>query len=218
VTPITSPAFTPALVSGFNLVGNALDMSLDVMTVFGNQSSPVAGISENIATVWKWDAINRKWQFHSPLKTTADNAAFASAQGYDVLTSIAAGEGYWVNALAEMDLPPQTGAAFNWSYPTFLALPTGFNLIAHAGNVTPSQFNANVSVTPPSIGVVQTDNFSSLWAWDASNITWYFYSPLLESSGGLPAVKVYADGHGFLHFQDYNKKLGPGIGFWVNKF
>ena len=61
-------------------------------------------------------------------------------------------------------------------------------------------------------------NFSTLWAWDASNITWFFYSPLLESSGGLSNVKTYADGHLFEHFQDFNKKIDVGIGFWVNKF
>ena len=66
--------------------------------------------------------------------------------------------------------------------------------------------------------MVATDNFSTLWARDASNVTWFFYSPLLESSGGLPAVKAYADSHSFQHFQDFNKKLDVGVGFWVNKF
>ncbi|MBI3042930.1 MAG: hypothetical protein HYY78_08910 [Betaproteobacteria bacterium] len=74
-----------------------------------------------------------------------------------------------------------------------------------------------MSETPPSPGVIPTDNFVSLWAWDALAGTWYFYSPLLEASGGLPAVKAYADSHFYRHFQDYNKTLGIGTGFWVNK-
>ena len=217
VTPSTNPIFTPALVSGFNLLGNSLNMTLDVMSIFGNQTSPTT-VTNDIATVWKWDAANLKWQFHSPLLSTAANAAYAASHNYDVLISIAAGEGYWVNALTAMNLAPQTGAAFNWNSFSFTNLQSGFNLIAHANNVTPGVFNASISVVPPSAGVVPTDNFATLWAWDATNGTWYFYSPLLESTGGLPAVKSYADSHFFQHFQDFNKKIDVGVGFWVNKF
>jgi hypothetical protein len=83
--------------------------------------------------------------------------------------------------------------------------------------VTPSQFNANISASPPSPGVVPTDNFVTLWAWDAAEGKWYFYSPLLESTSGLSGVKAYADSKSYLHFQDFNKKIDVGIGFWVNK-
>ncbi|MBI3042494.1 MAG: hypothetical protein HYY78_06680, partial [Betaproteobacteria bacterium] len=89
---------------------------------------------------------------------------------------------------------------------SFSALPSGFNLIATADNLTPSAFTAQVD---PAI--------LSVWSWDAVAGNWYFYSPLLEATGGLAAVKAYADGHGFLHFQDYNKTLGVGTGFWVNR-
>ena len=218
VTPSTNPTFTPALVSGFNLLGNSLNTALNVMTVFGNQTSPVSGITDNIASVWKWDASNGKWQFHSPLLSTAANVSYAASHNYDVLTTIAMGEGYWVNSLVEMDLPAQTGTAFNWNSVSFAGLASGFNLIAHADNVTPREFNVIASVIQPAPGVFPTDNFASLWAWDASNVTWFFYSPLLDSSGGLANVKGYADSHSFQHFEDFNKKIGVGIGFWVNKF
>ena len=210
--------FMPNLETGFNLIGNSLDTTLDVVAVFGNQDAKVSGITDNIATVWKWDALNSRWQFHSPLLSTAQNATYAASHNYDVLTSIAAGEGYWVNALTEVNLPSQTGSAFNWNSVNFAGLQPGFNLIAHASQITPSQFNFDVSVPPPATGLVATDNFSTLWAWDASNITWFFYSPLLESSGGLASVKSYADSHFFQHFQDFDKKIDVGIGFWVNKF
>ena len=144
-------------------------------------------------------------------------ASFAASKGYEVLSAINPGEGYWVNALLPRTLPTQSGTGFNWTGINFPALPSGFNLIAHAAAMTPSQFNNNVSATPPSPGVVPTDNFVSLWAWDALEGKWYFYSPLLESSGGLPAVKSYADSHFYLHFQDYNKQIEVGVGFWVNR-
>ena len=38
-----------------------------------------------------------------------------------------------------------------------------------------------------------------------------------ESSGGLSAVKTYADNNFYLHFQDYNKQIEVGVGFWVNR-
>ncbi|MBI3041913.1 MAG: hypothetical protein HYY78_03705 [Betaproteobacteria bacterium] len=47
--------------------------------------------------------------------------------------------------------------------------------------------------------------------------TWYFYSPLLESSGTLSAVKSYANSRGYRHFEDFGKTIGLGIGFWVNR-
>ena len=217
-TGVTGSVFTPVLVSGFNLLGNSFNTALNVMSIFGNQTSPVSGVSDNVASVWKWDAANGNWQFHSPLLTTSANATYAANHGYGVLTSIAGGEGYWVNALGPMSLPVQSGSAFNWNGFSFANLPSGFNLIAHASQVTPSVFNVNVSATPPSPGVVPTGNFASLWVWDATNVTWFFYSPLLESSGGLAAVKNYADAHFFEHFQDFSKKIDVGIGFWVNKF
>jgi hypothetical protein len=126
-----------------------------------------------------------------------------------VLATVNVGEGYWVNVLDPMTLPGHTGTSFTWNQAGFAALGAGFNLIATADALTPSQFHAQVSVTPPA--------FVSLWAWDATAAKWYFHSPLLESSGGLPAVKAYADSHNYLHFQDYGMQIGIGVGFWVNK-
>ena len=125
--------------------------------------------------------------------------------------------GYWVNALGALSLPAQSATEFSWNGTSFAALSPGFSLIAHANTVTPSQFNEAVSQVSPAPGTIPTDNFLSLWAWDAAAGNWYFYSPLLEASGGLPAVKAYADGKFFLHFQDYSKTLGIGVGFWVNR-
>ncbi|OFZ99572.1 MAG: hypothetical protein A3H35_03145 [Betaproteobacteria bacterium RIFCSPLOWO2_02_FULL_62_17] len=210
--------FVPNLESGFNLIGNSLNTTLIVATMFGNLDSPVAGISSNVLSVWKWNAVDGRWAFYSPLLSTAGNVSYAASKNYELLATINAGEGYWVNAAGPMALPAQGGSNFSWSGSSFTALPSGFNLIANAGSATPSQFNSAVSVTPPGTGVVATDNFASLWAWDAVQVKWYFYSPLLESSGGLPAVKAYADSHSFLHFQDYNKLIDTGVGIWVNKF
>ncbi|MBI3042925.1 MAG: fibronectin type III domain-containing protein [Betaproteobacteria bacterium] len=210
-------AYYPQLESGFNLIGNALDITIDVPATFGNQDAPVADVTPNIITIWKWSAAEGRWAFYSPQLTAAGNASYAAGIGYAVLSTIAPGEGYWVNAAMQMTLPTQTGTPFNWGGFAFSTLPSGFNLITHATTVTPSQFNIQVTTTPPGIGVVPTDNFVTLWAWDAAAGNWYFHSPLLESSGGLDAVKSFADSQGYRHFPDYGKMLGIGTGFWVNR-
>ena len=209
--------YSASLEPGFNMIGNSLNLTLNVATVFGNQDAPVAGVTPNIVSIWKWNAVDGRWAFYSPQLTAAAIAAFAASKNYEVLATINPGEGYWVNAIGSFALPAQTGTDFNWSGFNFGALPSGFNLIAQSNVVSPSQFNVDVSPTPPAPGVVPTDNFVSLWAWNAAQASWYFYSPLLESSGGLTAVKNYADSHFFLHFDDSGKMLGIGTGFWVNR-
>ena len=158
-----------------------------------------------------------RWAFHSPQLTTIANAAYAASRGFAVLSNIAPGEGYWVSALGPLTLPLQSGTPFAWTSTDFGALPSGFHLIAHAGLLTPRQFNAGMSSAPPTPGAVPTGNFTSLWAWDAQRATWYFYAPQLEASGGLAAVKSYTDSHYLLHFEDQGRTLGPGTGFWVQR-
>lgn len=215
----TTSTYTANLVAGFNLIGNSLNLALDVPATFGNQDTPVTGITGNVLTVWKWviiDGVGR-WAFYSPQLSAAANATYAASRSYDVLATVNAGEGYWVNAITPMTLPVQSGDVFNWTSQTFANLPAGFNLIADASPRTPSEFNIAMNPTEPGAGEVPTGNFLTLWAWDAAAGTWYFYSPLLEASGGLQAVKDYAIGHSFLHFQDYSKTIGIGTGFWVNR-
>jgi YVTN family beta-propeller protein len=208
--------FAPTLEAGFNLIANSLNITLDVVMLFGNQDSPTA-VTSNIVSIWKWNAADVRWAFNSPQLTVADNAAYAAAHNYEILSVINPGEGYWVNSIVPLTLPTQSGSGFNWNGINFAALPSGFNLITNADGYTPSQFNNQVSEPPPAQGAVPTTNFVSLWTWDALAGTWYFYSPLLESSGGLVAVKTYADSHFYRHFQDYGKIIGVGTGFWVNR-
>ena len=219
----TKPAFVPKLAPGWNLLGHSLGTWVNVVTVFGNPVTPVAGITENVITVWKWNAALGRWAFYSPRLTYPANVAYAASHNYELLGTINPAEGYWVNAINPIKLPEQSGGSFNWrssaslySY-NFGALPAGFNLIATSDDVTPSQFNLLVSQTAPLPGAIPSNNFSTLWAWEASKGAWYFYAPSLDASGGHAAVKDYADSHGYLHFGDYNKILGVGTGFWVNK-
>jgi len=208
--------FEPKLEQGFNLISNALNVTLDVAALFGNQDAPTE-LTPSIVSIWKWNAVQARWAFNSPQFTAAANAAYAAAHNYEVLSVINLGEGYWVNSIVPLTLPPQSGTGINWTGFDFAALPSGFNLITTADGYTPSEFNVQVSEPASAQGVIPTTNFVSLWAWDAVARTWYFYSPLLEAAGGLPAVKAHADSNFYRHFQDYGKILGIGTGFWVNR-
>ena len=85
-----------------------------------------------------------------------------------------------MNAINPITLPAQNGTGFAWNVLNFGALPPGFNLIAQADAMWPSEFNAGVTNPPPAQGVVPTNNFVSLWVWDAVAGKWHFYSPLLR--------------------------------------
>ena len=72
---------------GWNLAGGG--SSLIVAATFGNAA--------NVSTVWKWNSSAGKWAFYTP--SLADGgASYAASHGYDFLTTIDGGEGYWVNA------------------------------------------------------------------------------------------------------------------------
>ncbi|MBI3044835.1 MAG: fibronectin type III domain-containing protein [Betaproteobacteria bacterium] len=227
-SPITLTSFaifTPSIATAWNMVGNSLNITLDVVAIFGNQDAPVAGVTANIDSIWKWDPVSDNWAFYSPQLTAAGNAAYVSdpAHPYQLLSTVEPGEGYWVNATAAITLPDQSGSTFSYNATNFAALPTSalsttsWYLISTFDTLTPSQFNINMTPTPPAPGVVPTTNFVSLWSWDAAQQKYYFYAPILEATGGLAAVKSYADTNGFLHFQDFGKTLGIGVSFWVSR-
>lgn len=198
-------AFTPAITAGWNLLGNSLAGTLSVASMVGNPDTPIAGVSENVDSVWKWNSATARWAFYSPRLTAAELSEYAAAKGYDVLAAINPSEGFWINAGVSFSMPPQVGAPVDLDSSGFSNLPQGFNLISIGNQKTPSEFRASVGI------------FTSLWGWDPVEHEWYFYSPLLEALGGLAQVKAYAESHGYLHFSDHNRKLGVGIGFWVDK-
>jgi len=191
---------TAILVPGWNLVGNSSSGAIDVAAAFGDKAK--------VTTVWKWIASTIKWAFYAP--SLADGgAAYAAGKGYEFLTSISGGEGFWVNAGAGFSLPLPTGSAIPSS--SFQQMGSGWNLIAIGDAKTPSAFNKALSVEPPSPGVIPV-NLTTLWTWDATQLNWYFYAPSLEANGGLAA---YITSKSYLNFD--TKTLGATTGFWVNK-
>lgn len=156
-----------------------------------------------------WRAVQSKGL---PL-TLLVEAANALTKGYDLLSSINGGEGFWVNANASFTAQLPIGSAVTSA--SFKTMPSGWSLVAVGDNPTASGFNSALSSTPPATGVIPT-NLTSLWAWDATSQKWYFYAPSLEAQGGT-ALTDYISNHGFKDFSNSGKTLGPNTGFWVNR-
>jgi hypothetical protein len=106
---------------------------------------------------------------------------------------------------------PVNGTALSSS--SFQTLPSGWSLIAVGDNKSPGQFNLALSAIAPASGLIPT-NLTTLWAWNAAQVNWYFYAPSLEAQGGT-ALADYITVKGYLGFG--TKVLDPSTGFWVNK-
>ena len=186
--------------AGWNLLGNSAQSALNVAAAFGDSSK--------VTTVWKWVAAKAKWAFYAPALGDG-GAAYAAGQGFDFMTSVAGGEGFWVNAKTAFTTSLPSGTAVVSA--NFQGLPAGWSMIATGDNVTPRAFNNAIGLTPPSAGDIQL-NLTSLWAWDVARSNWYFYAPSLDKSGGLGS---YITSKSYLNFD--TRALTPTSGFWVNK-
>ena len=193
--------------SGWNLLGNSVNLPITVATTFGNAA--------NVATVWKWVPATSRWAFYTPTLTDG-GAAYALSKGYDFLTVINGGEGFWVNAKVTFSSPLTAGAAISSS--AFAdkqippnSLPPGWSLISTGDNPSPRNFANAIALTPPVTPAVAAMSLTTLWAWDSVQANWYFYAPSLDNSAGLGA---YIASKGYLDFG--TKTLATGMGFWVN--
>jgi alpha-tubulin suppressor-like RCC1 family protein len=206
VTP-TSLTNMISLVSGWNLIGNSYNVALDVTSLLSDPA--------NVTTVWKWLPSSTKWAFYAPTLPSQALADYVKNKGYEVLSTVVGGEGFWVNAKQAFELQVPNGVqvlSTDFQSGGAKQLNSGWSLIAIGDNKEPSSFNSSLSLTPPSGGKVAS-NVTTLWAWDADTSKWYFYAPSLEASGGLIN---YNNSKGYLDFSSNQKKLAPGVGFWVN--
>lgn len=185
--------FTPSvrrtlnLAQGWTLVGNTVNSPFSVAALLGDATK--------IASVWKWVPAQGKWAFYSPLLTTQALSDYASSHGFDVLTSINAGEGFWVNATALTTVTLPTASAVTASSVQSV-VATGWTLVGVGETRSPPDFSA-----------------TSLWAWDPIKSKWYFYAEGLSAGELAASIQSKA----YLDFSTSGKKLVQGGGFWVNK-
>ena len=201
-----------SLSSGWNLVGNGVDAPIAVASYFGDTSK--------VNTVWKWVRAGTTsnisfpaWAFYTP--TLADGgASYAANNGYDLLTTINAGEGFWVNAKNAFQVQLSGSATPTSRFADGLtsnALPSGWSLIAIGDNKTPFGFANGIAASPPAAGAAVATSLTSLWAWDANQVAWYFFAPSLVNIG---TQANYITSKGYLDFG--TTTLTPTTGFWVN--
>ncbi|MDD5177284.1 MAG: fibronectin type III domain-containing protein [Sterolibacterium sp.] len=196
---------------GWSLVGNSVQTPISVATSFND--------STKVTSVWKWATTGTKpgitypnWAIYLPADSDGGQA-FATGKGYDVLTTINAGDGFWVNAKTAFTVQLPAGNAV--ASTSFQGMASGWKLIVIGNTQTPSGFNTDMNTSPPSAGVIP-QNITTLWAWDNAQSKWYFYAPSLEAQGGN-VLSDYITSKGYLNFTTANKTLGPGVGFWVYK-
>ena len=101
---IISSLPTHAINQSWNLVGNDSNVPIDAVLAFGSSSAPISGVSTNINSVWQWNYSQSKWGFFAPSMDSTTLSAYASQKGYLVLSQIAKGEGFWLNAVAPFSI------------------------------------------------------------------------------------------------------------------
>ena len=204
VPAIASAGMPISLTAGWSLVGNSDATAIDVATSLGD--------STKITSVWTWNKLAGKWVFYAPSMAPSVLATYAQSMGYDVLSSIASKEGFWVNAATSVVLtnplapPPTPGGT-----PVTLLesdLQPGWNLMANAYSMTPSQLNAALS---SSLNAADKA-IVTVWAWDVPNAKWKFYAPSLQAQGGT-VLADYISNKGYLPF---STALSASEGFWLN--
>ena len=162
-------------------------------------------MSADTHSVWTWDAHNSQWAFFSPAMTASELQSYAQSQRYQVLQTIAARQGFWLNARGASSLPPPVGN------PVTLAatdLVPGWNLVTDPRGLSASAFHASLGTAAA--------NYTSLWAWDAPSARWGFFAPSLQAQGGT-ALADYIASQNYLDFTASGKTLENGMGFWVYK-
>jgi serine protease len=179
--------------SGWNLSGNATTQAIAMATTFDNAAT--------VESVWKWNAAQARWAFYSPMLQTQALAEYAATAGYEVLTTVSGGEGYWLKAKQGFSVDVAAGEPVPATSVTATLQP-GWNLVTTAVSLSPAALSAGWG------GV------TSLWAWNNALSRWYFYAPSLE---GGSALVDYIAANGYLDFSASGKTLGPGTGFWVRK-
>lgn len=188
---------TVSVASGWNLLGNTGATSIDATSL------PELFDATKVTTLWKWNSQTSSWVFYAPsLANNGTLAAYASGKGYQVLSSIAPGEGFWVNAAQPFTLS-RTGIT-EYSIGAS-SLVKGWNLVATGEALTPAQLDTKLG------GIAAAASFTTMWAWNSTDGKWYFYAPSLAANDTLVA---YIQNRGY---QDFGAlTTGNGLGFWLN--
>ena len=186
------------IVPGWNLLGNNSIGPLPV--TYPGLSNP-----DQTNSIWTWNAATSKWSFYAPSLSDTDLTAYAQSKGYEVLSSIASKQGFWISANSAFSVTS------SWNSNATLAasdITLGWSLVGGAGNSTPPQLNQSLRAGLNAAG----KDVSAIWAWDTESSTWRFYAPSLETQGGT-ALSDYISTQGY---KPFITGISSSDGVWVN--
>ena len=193
--------------AGWNLLGNTGSPAIDVTKDLSLSDST------KVTTVWKWNAQAAGWVFYAPsLAASGTLATYAAGKGYQVLSTIEPGEGFWVNAAQAFTLN-RTGITPFTLGPTYTGasgLVISWNLVATNDALSPPLSPSQIDTALG--GTVGAPSFSTMWAWSNSSNAWYFYAPSLAANSTLPAYIISKQ---YLDFATL-PATSVGLGFWLN--
>ncbi len=210
--------------NGWNLHGAVTGTPLFPWPTFGNlvDNDPtngvwwnIGGLTENIVSVWKWNAEAYKWEFYSPRLDSTTMAGYAQNHGIGVLSVINPGEGFWILSKGE-----------TWMYQSgYLAddlittwglgggVKNGWNLLAVPVGMTVEEFAGLFDQNPPAPGVIPgVDKIMSVWGWDSAAGKWKFYSPQMLQYYEPWYMDRFIAEKGYTHFTE---PLQQGEAVWV---
>lgn len=180
--PVGGASVTLPVSAGWSLLSSTI----------GFQAAAVFGDSSTFTSVWKWtdsDAGAKTWAVY--LSGDDGGVTYAESKGFVPLTTIASGDGFWVNSQADQQVQV-SGTTVHGP----LAFTSGWNLVGVKG--------------VQAMAVSELGAVTSVWKWTTVNSgkTWAVNLPGEEDAG-----MAYAAAKGFGHFTS----ITPGEGFWVNK-
>jgi len=80
---------------GWNLVGLKTDQTISVVKL-------IEGNEDKIMSLWKWK--DNTWAVYLPVYGQDTTEQYAQSKGFEVLTKINPGEGFWINAKESIEL------------------------------------------------------------------------------------------------------------------
>lgn len=189
VTMAQAVAQTHSVTKGWNLIANDTTGNVDSST-----------LPTTLVTVWTWNSEKNVWNFYTPSKSAADLTSYALTKGYDVLSTIKPGEGFWVNSSHHMATSLTLTATSPPSAQDDL-MQTGWSL---EGNNTGVSIDPSVMFGDPTIAPL----IKTVWTWDNERSIWNFYAPSMSAAdlASYTFVKGY----------DVLSEIKPGEGYWVN--
>lgn len=154
------------IANGWSLVGYTGGTTVKVDAIFGTvTTNNIPNVTSNITSVWKW--VNGGWQFWTPAMTTLDLASYAATKGYQVLTDIQPGDGYWINAKSLITL--NDFAAAPTKLGTFETLrKVDYN--CHGYSFNPNDADITVALAGNQLSITEDDFFDKRCVYTAASI------------------------------------------------